>query len=68
MSNSEFEEQIAAIMRRLTTLRAVQRGDLSVRRIAVKAHHVPAYNVGRHYRNIVVRPKQKVATARKKAA
>lgn len=52
MSQREFELQIAAIMARLERLQAAQRGDLKVRRILVRAHRVPAYRVGKHYRTI----------------
>jgi hypothetical protein len=63
MSENEFDKQIAAVLRRLETLRAVQRGDLSVKRVPVKGHFVPRYWVNPHKRNVVVR-KQRVATKR----
>jgi hypothetical protein len=52
VSDREFERQIAAIMGRVERLRAAQRGELNARRIRVKSHRVPAYNVGAHFRTI----------------
>jgi hypothetical protein len=68
MSENEFDKQIAAILRRLETLRAVQRGDLKVKRVPVKKHFVPGFWVGFHKRNIVVRPKRVATVHTKRAA
>lgn len=65
MSDNEFSKQIAAIVRRLETLRAVQRGDLKVKRVPVKGHYVPRHWVSPHKRNVVIRP---VRVATKRAA
>lgn len=59
MSNREFEDQIAEILRKLERLRAVQRGDATFRRVWVKAHEVPSYSVARHQRNIIVTKKRR---------
>jgi len=64
MSEGEFDKQIAAILRRLAMLRAVQRGDLTVRRVPVKGHFVPRYWVSPHKRNVVVRPAARAVTKR----
>lgn len=52
MSQNEFEKRIAAIMKRLTLLKAVQAGDAKLRRIRVREYKVRSYHVPAHYRYI----------------
>ena len=69
MSVYDFEEQIAIILRRLERLRAIQRGDLSVRMIPVKRHFVPGFWVSHHKRAVAFTPKRQPKTkATKRAA
>lgn len=67
MSDQEFQKRIAELLRRLATMRAVERGELTVKRVAVKGHYVPRYWVQPHKRNIVVRPKRAVTTVKRAA-
>lgn len=69
MSQSEFEKQIALIMRRLNRLRAAQRGELDVKHIPVKRHFVPGFWVSKHSRTIYTKRKEaKQATKSRRAA
>lgn len=68
MRDPDFEEKIAAIMRRLHRMRAAQRGELDTRIVPVKRHFVPGFWVTKHDRRIYVEKPKKVATKRRKAA
>lgn len=61
MSDPDFAQQIADILRRLERLRAAQRGDLGYRRISVKRHFVRGFWVSCHKRVVLVNPKHKKA-------
>lgn len=52
MSQNEFERRIAACLRQLTRLQAVQNGDLKMRIVKVREYRVPAYTVRAHKRMI----------------
>lgn len=62
MSNKDFEQQIAEILRKLERLRAVQRGDLNVKRVPVKRHFVPGFWVSKHERTVIVAKNRPQAT------
>lgn len=64
MSQSEFEKQIARLVARENLLRAAMRGDLKLRRVRVRAHTVPTYEIGAHWRYLPP-PRQRQVTARK---
>lgn len=61
MSQREFERQIAILKSRLTTLMMARRGVLSIKRVEVRAHDVPAYHINRHTRLVYSRKERKAA-------
>jgi len=54
VSDPDFSQQIADIVRRLERLQAAQRGDLGFRRVPVKRHFVTGFWVRRHKRVVIV--------------
>ena len=50
MSQSEFEKRIKQLKNQLHTLMLARRGALTVKKIDVRAHDVPAYHVNKHTR------------------
>lgn len=54
-----LDEEADRIRRRLTKIEQVKRGDVRLRPVPVKAHHVDAYDVREHTRWIAVTPNSK---------
>ncbi len=49
---ARFEKELARLSRRQALMERVKRGDATLRRVRVKEHYVPGYDVGVSYRYI----------------